>query len=226
MYEKIFAAFLNVWSPAEILNQKKERSKKRLMRHRVERLFAQILHIWITKQARTRSRLPAFAADKVCLANELGLDLSGMLADRGAPDYAPLEVHAVRPTIRRRVDGRMKVELLVILTQSKMVEVQVDDAPMQFKMRGGCTLLIEPDALRMSYAISKRLPTAEEVQGRSSPRLERQIKYFREQLRENRQLAMQRFGLNFGANQIGRRQLSIAEPFAVVHRHNHDVSGY
>jgi hypothetical protein len=227
MQEKLSAAFLGIYHPARLATPNQKRTNKRQLRHRVERLFAQILHLWITKQARARRRSSAdFAADKTYIANELGLDLEGMLADKSSPDYAPLEVHAVRPTIRRRVDGRMKVELLVILTQSKMVAVQVDDRPMQFKMRGGCTLLIDPDDLRMSYAVCKRLPTAEDVQGRSSARLERQIKYFRDQLRENRQLALRRFGLNVGMHELGRQRSAIAEPFAVVHRHNHDEAGY
>jgi len=92
-----------------------------------------------------------------------------------------LEVHAVRPTVRRRVDGRTKVELLIMLTQKRKVLLQNGElpcsapGPLEFIIRGGCTLLIDPEDKTITYAISKRLPTQDEIKNRTSVRLDRQL---------------------------------------------------
>ncbi|WP_425613786.1 hypothetical protein NA78x_003627 [Anatilimnocola sp. NA78] len=206
----------------------------RSSRHQAERLFAQFFWFWIMSQARLESAVsPEHTARvKECLSQQLGLDLEGLLAERDSPGYAPLEVHAVRPTVRRRADGTTRIELLVMLTQGKTVSLQpegddelpveADGPPLRFKMRGGCTLLIDPDAKRVSYAICKVLPSDEVIRAQASPRLERQREYIRGQLVHNRQLALHRFALT----PFAQRQQYSAEPFALVHRHDTDHAGF
>src|SRR5258706_599580 len=93
--------------------------------------------------------------------------------------------------------------------------------PLEFIIRGGGALLIPPEDKTITYAISKRPPPHDEIKNRTSVRLDRQIDYLREQLIGNPQLAIERFGLN----REGQRPAN-AEPFALVHRHNPDATGY
>jgi hypothetical protein len=77
-----------------------------------------------------------------------------------------IEVHDVRPTFRVRPDGRTKVELLVILTQRRVqLLTDDDDTPISdpdgelafYHLRGGCTLLIDPEKHCIRYAVVKSI---------------------------------------------------------------------
>ncbi len=98
----------------------------------------------------------------------LGLDFHlfrDYLANSRKGDGA-IEVHDARPTFRVYPDGRTKVELLVILTQRRMQVLRTqDDKPVldasgkriEYRLRGGCTLLIDPEKGCIRYAIAKRI---------------------------------------------------------------------
>jgi hypothetical protein len=134
-------------------------------------------------------------------------------------------VHAVRPTLRLRPDGRSKVELLVMLTQQErrplpreedstdpILDDEPDDKgelnPLKFTVRGGCTLIIDPDDGCLRYAIGKSLL--------SPARIGRQAEFFRRQIAEmGKAAAIERFGLTDDAH----KKRSQLEPFALLHTH-------
>jgi hypothetical protein len=142
-------------------------SASRFTKYQMERLFARFLHGWIMHQA--------WHHDSQATPDEIGwhfgLDIESILNDESR-----LEVHAVRPTLRLRPDGRSKVELLVMLTQRQYRTLPEKDPAgaaerknMRFKFRGGSTIIIDPDAGCITYAISKNL--------RSDARFLRQAEY-------------------------------------------------
>ena len=175
---------LGVWASQEPLSPKNELPGGRAARYYAERSFAIFLRYWLVGQIYYSDVKPELGQ---CLAVQLGLDLEGILANKGTKNSVPLEVHAVRPTVRLRPNGHSKIELLVMLTQSKRVDLldemgkkilDPEGNPLRFKVRGGCTLLIDPEVGRITYAISKRLPSRAEVDANSSPRLARQMEFF------------------------------------------------
>lgn len=206
---------------------------ERYPRYLMERLFAQFLHGWISGKARTIK--PAFAAP---VGSLMGLDIKALAernqrsqkrlaADAATTDFpsgikgvtAPLEVHAVRPTVRLRPDGRSKVELLVVLVQRKTMSLLSDSdnpksvmkgpdgKPLTFPYRGGSTMIIDPEAGTVSYSVSKNLL--------SEQRLRRQMEFLRKQIAEHGTSAINRFGLSVAAR-ADQRNL---EPFALAHSH-------
>jgi hypothetical protein len=196
-----------------------ERSSDRIENRRfqqfwLERLCASFLHGWIRHQARKSAADRNLAGT---VAWHFGLDITRM-DKRVAQGGLRLEVHAVRPTLRLRPDGRSKVELLVMLTQQERRPLPRDDDPrdpirdddgngLSFTMRGGCTLIIDPDDGRVRYAIGKNLL--------SVARRGRQAEFLRRQFEEMGDDAIRRFGLTRDADQT-RSQL---EPFSLLHTH-------
>jgi hypothetical protein len=135
-----------------------------------------------------------------------------------------LEVHAVRPTIRLRPDGRSKVELLVMLTQKRNVKLPAEkdkeqpsafgEAPLSYPFRGGSTIIIDPEHGCIRYAISKNL--------RSQSRPARQEAFLRDQIHRHGSAAVVQFGLTPAAAALHRHQ----EPFAFVHGQDISAGGY
>jgi hypothetical protein len=139
-------------------------------------------------------------------------------------------VHAVRPTVRLHDDGRTKVQLLVVLTQKLVLPlagdggnaqsgVSTDVAKLGFKFRGGCTLIIDPDTGKISYAISKNLL--------SDARQARVRRFLKEQVNHFGPDAIDRFPLVHLDNkppskEESRKPTAARELFALTHRSSFD----
>jgi hypothetical protein len=189
-------------------------ASRRFQQFWLERLCASFLNLWIRHQA-GRSSGDAALADTV--AWNFGIDITRLRPIPQGPGLR-LEVHAVRPTLRLRPDGRSKVELLVMLTQQASHLLPRDEdpsdpmrdeqgQPLIFTFRGGCTLLIDPDDGSLRYAIGKSLL--------SSARIRRQAEFLRRQVADLGADAIRRFGLTDEAIEA-RSQL---EPFSLLHTH-------
>lgn len=194
----------------------------RFARYRMERMFARFLHGWIVGKSRQACRSASLQRQ---IGWQMGLDASAKFGSdlRHGDDRIEfgksLEVHAVRPTVRLRSDGRSKVELLVVLTQRRTCPLMEldgvtpmldsDDQPLSFVYRGGSTLIIDPEKGRVRYSIGKNL--------QSRRRLERHMEFLRSQISERGSNAIARFGLSEAA----RSQQAGLEPFAMAHSHNH-----
>jgi hypothetical protein len=127
-----------------------------------------------------------------------------------------IEVHDVRPTFRVHPDGRTKVELLVILTQQRCEPLFPEDGPDRqcvgdqpafYHLRGGCTLLIDPETGRVRYAISKRIG--------SSLRKQRIEQFLRGRLADLGEAALDQFHLRDAGG-------AAIEPLALLHRTSDD----
>ena len=145
---------------------------------------------------------------------ELGLALgpdAPSSIERSAKDGLPkVEVHSVRPARRVGPDGQHFAELVVEITQSRngyrsaeeqeVAEARTADRQPKpcFKLRGGCTLLVDLGTGRVRYAIHKDI--------RSNGRLQRQRDFLFGGTEAT--LAATYF------NTFARR----AEPFALLHR--------
>jgi hypothetical protein len=183
---------------------------RRFPQYIIERTFASFLRQWIQRKAKGHRR------DKETIDHigwHLGLDLKGLasLRPRRTKDEEAnaFEVHTVRPTVRVRVDGRSKIELLIVLGQKVRKEIPDlggpgDPAP-TFMFRGGSTLIVDPELGRVTYSVNKNIL--------SESRLARQTQYLRDQIAQQGSAALIRFGLTPEAR-VARRRL---EPFAVAH---------
>ena len=112
-----------------------------------ERQFAAYLHDYILAKSED---VPQDRQE--CVWKALGIDLFG--------ENLRFEVHAVRPTTRVRPDGRTKTELLVLLTQRTPGRLDAGGSiggDLEYRFRGGCTLLIDPDSGEVVYAIAKNI---------------------------------------------------------------------
>jgi hypothetical protein len=179
----------------------------------VERMFARFLHGWISHKAKSQ---PMTADEYRRVGWHLGVDLEGIV-HRDSSERLKLEVHAVRPTVRLRADGRSKVELLIVLAQQRRVTLLSnpsdptstvsgpDGTPLSFWFRGGSTLIVDPEAGKIRYSVSKNIL--------SEGRLGRQMAYLRDELARQGTAAIVRLGLS-EATIIRRRRL---EPFAFAH---------
>lgn len=210
-------------------------SSARVRRYRLEREFAKFLYHWILGYAKEIAASSVQAKKPAQLKNIswwLGLDLEGALATPGGPRKSRLEVHAVRPTIRLRPDGRSKVELLVLLTQSdrKNLPAHAETTPakrkrvppvlnskgdpLQYKFRGGCTLLIDPERGSVRYAISKNL--------QGPRRRNAHEEYLRGRIASLGEAAIERYRLRSETDNSGearKNQLRLqVETFALTHR--------
>jgi hypothetical protein len=192
-------------------------SGERYARYLTERMFAIFLHNWINAIAR-HSRL-----DDQRIQWHLGIDLSGHR--KGKPDR--FEVHAVRPTIRLREDGRSRVELLIVLAQRVKLPLLADpDNPksvmktpdgktdLSFWFRGGATLIVDPEAAQIRYSVAKNVTGAR--------RRRRHMAFLRDQVANLGTEAIVRFGLTDETH----RQLRTREPFAFTHRASDDAGKY
>ena len=195
---------------------------ERFPRYVMERMFARFLNGWIQHKARAR---PLSADENQRVAWTLGVDLQGLTA-RATSEQVRLEVHAVRPTVRLRADGRSKVELLIILGQRIRVALLADPAdpastvkgpdgtPLSFWFRGGATLIVDPEAGAVTYSVAKNILS----RGRQG----RQMAFLRNQLAREGSVAITRFGLT-DATATRQRRL---EPFALAHASSADAGTY
>jgi hypothetical protein len=184
-------------------------SDGRYGRYLIERMFARFLHAWITHKTSGRQLT---SEEKQRVGWHLGIDLD-LLGQSDVSKRSRLEVHAVRPTVRLRADGRSKVELLIVLAQKTDSELLSEDGgslsptgeKLSFQFRGGATLIVDPELGRVTYAISKSL--------RSQSRKGRTMAFLRDQLAQQGTGSIARFGLT-QEERKNRRQL---EPFALAH---------
>jgi hypothetical protein len=124
-----------------------------------------LLHDWITSDAIVK---PSASGETAC-AEKLGLSLDPASAsaniskrDDGTPK---VEIHSVRPVRRVGPDGQLLVDLVVEMTQKRVVPVdptQPDGAT--FKFRGGCTLIIDLEKRQARYAVLKRITSEGRLQ--------------------------------------------------------------
>jgi hypothetical protein len=194
---------------------------ERYPRYQIERLFAKFLHGWIKHKA---NALPMSELDRQKIGWNLGIDMKGLTSNGGRK----LEVHAVRPTVRLRSDGRSKIELLIVLTQRRRIDLladprdrasvmrapnsdqnsdEKDDDKLSFCFRGGSTLIVDPEIGAVTYAIGKNIL--------SESRMGRHMEFLRNQLAQQGTAAIARFGLTEDMRQRKRR----LEPFALAHAH-------
>ncbi len=206
------------------------RTDERFSLYQIERLFNRFLNGWIFGKV---TRAPQKMHEQI--GWQMGLDVKSALKmgtaskqeqarnSRHSDFRDPLEVHAVRPTIRLRADGRSKVELLVVLAQRRECPLldergtQVETSSgekLSFVYRGGCTLIIDPETGWVNYSIGKNLC--------SEARKARQMEFLRSQLAEHGTVAMARFGLT----EETRKSQRTLEPFALVHSHQPEKGTY
>jgi hypothetical protein len=186
-----------------------QRDQRRRNLYDISRQFSRFLYSWLA--------VATWNASRRQLKNGLyllGLDFRlfrEYLKNPRKRDGA-IEVHDTRPTFRVYPDGRTKVELLVILTQRRMQKLQTEDGkpilgangkPVEYRLRGGCTLLIDPEKGCIRYAIAKRI---------NSERRRQWIEqFFRGQIADLGDAAFDQFRLRPGAERH-------VEPLAILHR--------
>ena len=142
------------------------------------------------------------------------------------PTVHTFEVHAVRPTIRLRADGRSRVELLIVLAQRISLQLRSDPDdentaiigpdgnPLTFLFRGGSTLIVDPEAAAITYSVAKNIT--------SKRRRARHMAFVRDQIAHQGTAAIARFGLT-GETRVKQRLL---EPFALAHTETDDAGTY
>jgi hypothetical protein len=186
----------------------------RFPRYLVERMFARFLQLWMVHRARTSV---LSEEDYHRIGWHLGIDVKGLMSGGSSAERLKLEVHAVRPTVRLRSDGRSKVELMIVLAQRRrtMLLADPDDAssrvlgpdgnPLSFWFRGGTTVIVDPEEGRITYSVSKNILS----EGRKG----RQMTYLRNELARQGSAALARLGLTESLLTTQRR----LEPFALAH---------
>jgi hypothetical protein len=194
---------------------------ERYPRYQVERLFAKFLHGWIKHKASER---PMSEEETQKIGWNLGIDMQALTGRNGS--RMKLEVHAVRPTVRLRSDGRSKVELLIVLAQRVRTDLLANpedptsvmrapnNEPLSFWFRGGSTLIVDPEVGAVTYSIGKNILS----EGRKG----RQMQFLRDQLAQQGTSAIARFGLTDDMRSRQRR----LEPFALAHAAPNNAGTY
>ncbi|MCP5446301.1 MAG: hypothetical protein H6964_04790 [Chromatiaceae bacterium] len=192
---------------------KPEQGVDRRNRHMLGKAFAIFLRRWITRRALNEESPMVRKVESF-----LGIDLR--TKGNRAEGIGPLEVHAVRPTVRIVPGGRTRTQLLIVLTQWREENLinahgeQVVDSihgGLTFKYRSGCTLIIDPELGMVEYAISKSLE--------SEARKRRQMNFLCAQVAQFGHLAVERLKLKANLRPVGRRDMSAEafEPLAMIH---------
>ena len=110
----------------------------------VSRSNAAILNGWIKKASNEQAQsLGIFRSATLKVGNEVG-------------NLSPFEVHSVRPVRRVGPDGQQKLDLVVEITQS-WTPVSGD------KYRGGSTVIVDLEQMRIRYIVRKRVGHAERI---------------------------------------------------------------
>jgi hypothetical protein len=206
------------WSLDTGGTQPESRFGARYSRYLNDRMFARFLHQWLT----ACSRDAGLGSEDISIIGwNLGINLERLHGQGG--ETAPLEVHAVRPTLRLRSDGRSKLELLIVLTQRERIPVVnadgstmhgPDGKPLMTTFRGGSTIIVDPETGEVTYAIGKSID--------SKARKARQLAFLRDQIAQDGTMAIARFGLTEVTAKQKRRQ----EPFAIAHTSRSTPAGY
>jgi hypothetical protein len=152
--------------------------------------------------------------DKEALGKTLGLELSKdspATIDRDPDGWPKLEVHSVRPALRKNPEGQVHTDMIIEITQErrgyldqetqKKEDGRKSGPPQEadFVFRGGCTLVVDMQARRIRYVVSKRVG--------SQARLCRQRDYIRSPVGA---------GLHRALREALRPE--VLEPFAIVNR--------
>ena len=118
------------------------------------------------------------------------------------------EVHSVRGARRIAPDGRALNQVIISITQKRMVPSVKPGEP-DFRFRGGCTLILDLQDLTLEYAIVKTIGDKVDAAGKveENARLQRQRKY--RQSGERMSLRETYFGAS--------GQDGVEEPFALLH---------
>jgi hypothetical protein len=162
--EKLGRGFLETyWCDAKSDRPGPEGQDRRKNAYCLGRQFARLFNVWIRSRLSQLTLSPQQIGD---LSWNLGVDLELLRRSDTDPEVKDgrLEVGTVRPVMRRRPDGRQKIELFAILLQKTLVPLAEGLPPAQaagvpkgqtFKFRGGCTLLFDPMEGKVEYAIGK-----------------------------------------------------------------------
>jgi hypothetical protein len=103
------------------------------------------------------------------------LDLPGLRPDRYFPGAARFQVHSMRPARRVGPDGDSLNQLIILMIQTRDLTVEAADVePFDITFRGGCTLILDLDTMKLRYAIAKGIGDQE--------RLDRHMEYRVEQI--------------------------------------------
>jgi hypothetical protein len=140
--------------------------------------------------------------------------ITGLALNRGAPDIDGIstdddgdpafEVHSVRGARRVGPDGQALNQVIISLTQKRVVPLADSAGPAasgeSMTFRGGCTLILDLDSLRVRYAIRKPVADAQ--------RLAEQRSYLGGNTRSLR--------ATYFAKALA--EADVEEPFALLHR--------
>ena len=118
---------------------------------------------------------------------------------QGLPHF---EVHAIRPALRVSPDGGIRKQVIITITQRRRVLLDPDDPHSEtLNFRGGSTLILDLDTLKVRYAITRPID--------DDARLER-VRQYRRELSEN--------DLSLRANYFGAApEDGELEPFCLLH---------
>ena len=199
----------------EVVARLKRKYGERYPRYLTERTFAKFLNSWIKARARRKELV------EKDINFHLGIDLT--LGDADGPT---VEVHAVRPTVRLRADGRSRVELLIVLAQRVELPLLADanendsamtgpdGKPLSFVFRGGSTLIVDPEAASITYSVAKNIS--------GKRRQARHMTFLRDQIAREGSAAIVRFRLT----KDERDRQRPLEPFALAHTRSVDRGTY
>jgi hypothetical protein len=143
------------------------------------------LHAWLTSPDVSNEEIDFLGLSKDPSAAPPIKDMEGRLHG--------IEVHSVRPARRVRLDGKIRSDLVVEITQTWHAA-----KPQDIRFRGGCTLLVDLDTREIRYLIRKRLLH----QGR---------------MEEQMQLGAKAASSGLRAAYFDRTGRQQGEPFAVLH---------
>lgn len=100
-------------------------------------------------------------------AAQEGQEVGKKQQTRGVPKF---QIHSIRPAQRVGPDGNALNQLIISIIQSRDIKVEPSGGkPVSFIFRGGSTLILDLDTMKLRYAITKSI--ADET------RLQRHIKY-------------------------------------------------
>jgi hypothetical protein len=108
------------------------------------------LHTWFKTEG--RHALKSFGKDA---GITFKLDLEGLRPDPRDPDVPAFQVHSLRPAQRVGPDGNALNQLIISVIQSRDIPPDPQTGCDAIKFRGGCTLIIDLDTMRLRYAIKK-----------------------------------------------------------------------
>lgn len=169
------------------------------------------------------------------LAQVFGLDANGARND--FDDVSTIEIHAVRVRYQRRSDGRVRPEVVMVLTQYRDLteENVLTDETLNLRLReklhrylsewkslgitgirirGGCTVIIDPDDGSVRYAVSKNILSEE--------RIERTVAFHDQRLTEEGLGSILRYDFIPPDSTSGSPQQFAFEPCAALHGCYHE----